>query len=157
MMWCCTCKLATRLPSGFCSSGPDELLSECMFVDAAVYRFMFGCVCVSGPACMKNSTSLQMQSILRILWIWKFLPALLRDSEKHSYRVLGCSSLNPLISDLFLLRNPNIVWLFLKSFSLIWQGKVHRKGKWVAAKSVLHCEFDMGGAEGALNFKKLKL
>lgn len=41
--------------------------------------------------------------------------------EKHSYRVLGCSSLKPQISDLFLLRNPNIVWLFLKSFSFIWQ------------------------------------
>ncbi len=34
MMQCCTCKLATRLPSGFCSSGPDELLW--------VYQFMFG-------------------------------------------------------------------------------------------------------------------
>lgn len=114
----------------------------CSCLPVHVWVYVWG-VCVETA----TSTRLQMQSILPSPINLKVLAGFTAwltssGSEKHSYRVLGCSSLKPQISDLYLLRNPNIVWLFLSLSALFdsQQKRVHWKGKWVAAKSVLHCE-----------------
>lgn len=146
MLPCCTCKLATRPPSGFCSSGADEL-----FVDAHVYQFMFRSM--SGVFVWKwllpQGYKCNQYSVSYFLFTG-FTAWLTSGSEKHSYRVLGCGTLKPQISDLFLLRNPNIVWLFL-SLSALFDSRqkwVHRKGKWVTVTSVLS---HTGGVEVAFN------
>lgn len=125
---------------------------ESMFVDAHVYWFMFGSV--SGvyekSAIHEAMNAINTSSPINSRDLAGFSAWLTSSGrEKHSYGVFTCSSLKPQISDLYLLRNPNIVWLFLSLSALFdsWQKRVHRKGKWMAEKSVLHCEFQNGKEE----------
>lgn len=79
-----------------------------------------GCLCEDGYF-HKATNAINIPSPINLKVLACFTAWLSSGSEKHSHRVLGCWSLKPQISDLYLLRNPNIVWLFLKSFSFIWQ------------------------------------
>lgn len=108
-----------------------------------------GCLCENGYF-HKATNAINTLSLWNLKVLTGFTAWLTSGSEKHSYRVLGCGTLKPQISDLFLLRNPNIVWLFL-SLSALFDSRqkwVHRKGKWVTATSVLS---HTGGVEVAFN------
>lgn len=136
MMRCRTCRLAMRLPFAFCSKGSDTLLYTHSCSCLPAYVWVFG-VCVKAA----TSTRLQVESILpsprNIKVLDVFTAWLTSGREKYFYRVLVWRSWNPPISDLILLRSPNIDWLFLSLLDLFdsWQKWVQREGKWVAAKS----------------------
>lgn len=124
ILWCCTCKLATRLPSGVCSPGTDELLQVFLWMRVSCRFYVW--VDVWCGYIHKAADAINTPSPVNLKSLAGFTAWLTSGSEKkkkntHSHRVSVCSSLKPQISDLYLLRNPSIVWLFLKSFSFIWQ------------------------------------
>lgn len=124
---------------------------ECMFVEAHVYHSMFGCMSgvfvwkrllPQGYKCNQYAVSYKFESPC-------WLHCMTHFWERKT--LLQGLRMQPRISDLFLLRNPNIVWLFLSLSSLFdsRQKRVHRKGKWAAVNSVLHCKSHKGRAKVA--------
>lgn len=88
MLWCYTCKLATRLPSGFCPSETDELLwvflwmlvSICLCLGVCLGLFVWRGLLLKAKKCNQYSVSYK---------IWKSLLASVHDS------LLGVKNMSP--------------------------------------------------------------
>lgn len=126
------------------------LMSVCLWMlmsTSSCLGVCLGCLCENGYKCNQYPVSYKFKSLCFLqcmthFWEWE---TLLRGLRMQSSKASDFWSL--------LLRNPNIVWLFLSLSALFdsRQERVHRRGKWVAAKSVLHGESQKGRAEVALN------
>lgn len=90
MMWCYTCRLATRLPCGFCSPRTDELWSVfcgCSCLTVYVWVYVWGYFhkatnAINTPSPIKNKPC--WLHCMTHFWEWKTLPQGLRMQQSKA-------------------------------------------------------------------------